>query len=164
MSPRIWKALKDKGVFAVIREMRNTYDNVKAEFKRKMQSAEAAEPHTAEEAMERSESRMSPLDASSLSSKPVRQRCPWTGSDLSLRLFSSKSTAHLRFWSSSCMAASMVSGSTPGSTRPFFLLTAESRRDQERTSSEAYRGADDRGDEVLIVSPKVHHSYPGQTP
>ena len=41
----------------MIREMRNTYDKEKAEYKEKKQRSEAVEPHTAEEAMTRSESK-----------------------------------------------------------------------------------------------------------
>ncbi len=57
MSPRIWKMLEEKGVFATIREMRNRYDTERKKHKKAKQSGEADEPHTSETAMARSESK-----------------------------------------------------------------------------------------------------------
>lgn len=51
MSPRIWKALEDAGVFAHIREMRRQYDIEKADHK-KAQEEDADAKRGSEEAME----------------------------------------------------------------------------------------------------------------
>ncbi len=53
MSPRIWKALEDNGVFAAIREMRKKYDEEKGSFKTQQESSEE-EKLAGEEAMEES--------------------------------------------------------------------------------------------------------------
>lgn len=51
MSPRIWKALEDNGVFAHVREMRRQYDIEKAKF-RVAQEEEQEKKRASEEAME----------------------------------------------------------------------------------------------------------------
>ena len=56
MSPRIWKALDENGVFANVAEMRKQYDIEKAKFKAERE-AKAEEKRASEEAMERAEAK-----------------------------------------------------------------------------------------------------------
>jgi hypothetical protein len=51
MSPRIWKALEDNGVFAAIRDMRKKYDEEKAAFRKASEEAKDTK-RGSEEAME----------------------------------------------------------------------------------------------------------------
>lgn len=56
MSPRVWKALEDNGLFANVAEMRKRYDKEKAEDKAQKE-ADASEKRASEEAMEHAESK-----------------------------------------------------------------------------------------------------------